>query len=110
MYFDVERPDERPRWFVARPSAKYYPEARVRGEWELKSDAPCGAGGAVRGSMEIVATYHFNGAGDGQFGGADQWPHLTVQISFAAGEEMLRDELARAIQATIDTWRERHGR
>ena len=35
-----------------------------------------------------------NGSGSKAFGGAKQWPNLTLEIGFQVGEEAYRDALA----------------
>lgn len=41
-----------------------------------------------------------NGSGSTAFGGAKSWPSLTLRVSFQAGEEKHRNELAKMLEKT----------
>lgn len=69
----------------------------------LQRKAPmAGKGFVADGACEIELCRHYSGSGDDAFGGADEWPHLTVQVGFPVGAEAARDALAAKIMALID--------
>jgi len=43
-----------------------------------------------------------NGSGKKAFGGAKQWPNLTLEIGFQVGEEAYRDALALELRRTTE--------
>jgi hypothetical protein len=45
---------------------------------------------------------HVNGSGETAFGGASDWPHLTVNIAFQVGEERKRREFVILLQKLIE--------
>jgi hypothetical protein len=52
--------------------------------------------------VNIRLCRHVNGSGEGAFGGAADWPHLTVNISFQVGEERKRREFVILHQKLIE--------
>lgn len=104
VFMGDRKPDEREGWMHGRPSEEYYPEARKRGEWTVSRSSPGGRGMTFSDGVTIDAHHNFNGSGPTAFGGAKQWPHVTMHMSFVEGDEPRRDEFVRALQGFIDHW------
>ncbi len=57
----------------------------------------------------IEATRSINGSGPQAFGGAEEWPAVTVRISLPEGRNDLRALLVEEMKTTIDRFLEKHG-
>jgi hypothetical protein len=62
------------------------------------------AGGSCRSENAITlrCNRNYNGGGRKYFGGAKEWPHLTLEVSFPVGAEAKRAALVKKIKALID--------
>jgi hypothetical protein len=58
-------------------------------------------------TLELHANY--SGSGPDAFGGAREWPHLTLQVSFRQGDERLAEDLANKLAAQVDEFMRQHG-
>jgi hypothetical protein len=53
-------------------------------------------------AIELRSNY--NGSGPQEFGGASQWPCVTIRIPFCEGEYALASEFATELGEFIDNW------
>jgi len=51
---------------------------------------------------ECWVHHHYNGSGPGAFGGSDEWPHVTLEISLPEGREDLAKILAKDLMDLAD--------
>lgn len=51
-------------------------------------------------SLELHKNY--SGSGAAAFGGAKEWPHLTLRVAFPAGHEEQRESFAEKLRKFID--------
>lgn len=53
-------------------------------------------------AITIECHKNFNGSGPDHFGGAKEWPHLTIRIGFPVDSEDQRDKLAVKLAKFLD--------
>jgi hypothetical protein len=63
----------------------------------------------TNGAAEIRIKKHYNGSGLQAFGGANEWPHVTLGVSFPAGEEAMAMLLVLQLQVLVDGFMTKHG-
>lgn len=81
-----------------RPDTDNRPNCR-----ELRRALQCAGPEYVSESgVEITLNRHFNGGGPTAFGGARDWPHLKLDVSFPTNDYAARDAFAAKLQAFID--------
>jgi len=56
----------------------------------------------VNNAIKLKCNYHYNGSGTQAFGGAKQWPVITLEWAFQEGEETLRDVVARRLKEFVE--------
>lgn len=69
-------------------------------EWKL-DHAFAGAKNTCDGGSEITITKHVNGSGNEYFGGAREWPAVTLTVSLPVKREDLAQDLAKLLRETV---------
>ena len=63
-----------------------------------------GVGYASEQGCELHEHHQYNGSGEGCFGGAHDWPAVTLIVSFPAGREDLQTELSEKLRRLVDAF------
>jgi hypothetical protein len=58
-------------------------------------------GCSYKNAHELELRSSYNGSGESAFGGAKEWPTLTLKVAFQVGEEDLRARLAVELAKTV---------
>jgi hypothetical protein len=98
-----EKSDKESRQANAAPHLQSPVTDNDRKCFEVRGAAKMAGDCYVDGAVKLDAHYHYNGSGRSAFGGAKQWPNLSVEVSFKVGQEAQRDALLAKIQALIET-------
>lgn len=75
---------------------------RPKGNVEHSREGVCARNCPFSNAITIEECKHYNGSGPQAFGGAPEWPHLRIDISFREGEEAHRTEILNKIKALLD--------
>lgn len=73
-------------------------------EYRVTAPGKMGRGCESSNAIEIRGHHHYNGSGPQAFGGAKQWPNVTLQVAFEEGQEELRDTFIKSLRAHIENF------
>lgn len=67
----------------------------------------CGLKYKSENAHDIEIGYHFNGSSDDAFGGADEWCHVKLNVSFQKNEEEKANLFAKHLMLFVNEWFEK---
>ncbi len=69
---------------------------------EYSKHGMLGRGCSYANAHTVKTAYHFNGSSNDAFGGAEQWPVVSMEITFEEGEEEKALKFAKKLMAFIE--------
>jgi len=72
------------------------------GRQTWKRPANIGRGVLSGNGFTLEQAHHYNGSGDDAFGGAEEWPHLKLNLGFEEGQEIEAAAFAEKLMEFID--------
>jgi len=77
---------------------------------EYQRHGVLGNGAAFPNAHEIEVHHHYNGGGSQAFGGAKDWPVVSAEVAFQAGEERIAHAFAAELAEFIDGYLKQNNR